>query len=177
MTFPRPARWKRQFQARNEFWTPRVSKTGPDRTMLGVVWVPRDSLFASACRGKGKFRALWECSRCLFTLPVEEKLISGFPMRPKSGPLGVIWIPCDCVFPLPVEAKAIAGSLGMLAMASFPCLSKKRRFQGSPRIRMMDASFDPLRLPFLPPCREKHLGQGSPGMLTIAFSPCLSRNL
>ena len=98
-------------------------------------------------------------------------------MRPKSGPLGVIWVPCDCLFPLPVEEKAIAGSLGMLAMASFPCLSRKRRFQGSPRIRMMDASFDPLRLPFLPPCREKNLGQGSPGMLTIAFSPCLSRNL
>ena len=35
----------------------------------------------------------------------------------------------------------------------------------------MDASFDPLRLPFLPPCRGKNLGQGSPGMLTIAFSP------
>ena len=95
-----------------EFWTPRVSKTGPDRTMLGVVWVPRDSLFASACRGKGKFRALWECSRCLFTLPVEEKLISGFPMRPKSGPLGVIWVPCDCLFPLPVEEKVIAGLPG-----------------------------------------------------------------
>ena len=91
--------------------------------------------------------------------------------------MGVIWVPCDCLFPLPVEEKAIAGSLGMLAMASFPCLSRKRRFQGSPRIRMMDASFDPLRLPFLPPCREKNLGQGSPGMLTIAFSPCLSRNL
>ena len=63
-----------------EFWTPRVSKTGPDRTMLGVVWVPRDSLFASACRGKGKFRALWECSRWPFPPACRGKgLFGSFP--------------------------------------------------------------------------------------------------
>ena len=145
--------------------------------MLGVVWVPRDGLFPLPVKENDISGLSGNARDGLFTLPVEEKLISGFPMRPKSGPLGVIWVPCDCLFPLPVEEKAIAGSLGMLAMASFPCLSRRRRFQGSPRIRMMDASFDPLRLPFLPPCREKNLGQGSPGMLTIAFSPCLSRNL
>ena len=178
MTFPRPAGWKRHFQAQNSSFGHLGS---PKRGLIGRCWASFGSRAIAFLRlpveEKASSGLSGNARDGLFTLPVEEKLISGPPMRPKSGPLGVIWVPCDCLFPLRVKEKAIAGSLGMLAMASFPCLSRKRRFQGSPRIRMMDASFDPLRLPFLPPCREKNLGQGSPGMLTIAFSPCLSRNL
>ena len=79
--------------------------------MLGVVWVPRDSLLPLPVEEKASSGLSGNARDGLFTLPVEEKLISGPPMRPKSGPLGVIWVPCDCLFPLPVEEK-----LGPLAL-------------------------------------------------------------
>ena len=71
------------------------------------------------------------------------------------------------------------GSLGMLAMAFSPCLSRERRFQGSPRmpksgpLRMLDAGFDPSRLPF---SRLGPPGQGS--LLGIRVSdPGVSKGL
>ena len=58
------------------------------------------------------------------------------------------------------RALQLQGSLGRLAMAFSPCLSRERRFQGSPRmpksgpVRMLGAGFDPSRLHFPPPCRR-----------------------
>ena len=73
-----------------------------------------------------RFWALFGVPRdCLFPLPVEEKAISGHPRNAHEG-----------LFPLPVEEKAISGSPG--------------RPKSSPFRMILDAGFDPSRLP-LPP--------------------------
>ena len=65
-------------------------------------------------------------------------------MRHKSSLLGVIWVPCDFLFLLPVEEKAIAGLSGNARDGFVPCLSRERRFEGTPRmpksgpLRMLD---------------------------------------
>ncbi len=82
-------------------------------------------------------------------------------MRPKSSLLGVIWVPCDFLFLLPVEEKAIAGLSGNARNGFFPLPVEEKALSGSPRrpksgpLLMMDASFDPLRLHFPPPCQGK----------------------
>ena len=98
--------------------------------MLGVVWVPRDSLLASACQGKGKFRALWECSRWPFHLACRGKANFRVPHEAQERPVGRnldplrLRFPFACrgksncrvsgdarngLFPLPVEEKALSG--------------------------------------------------------------------
>ena len=101
--------------------------------MLGVVWVPRDGLFPLPVEEKASSRFSGNARDGLFPLPAEEKLISGTPMRPKSGPVGVIWVPCNCLFLLPVEEKAIARLSGNARNGLFPLPVEEKALSGFPQ--------------------------------------------
>ena len=83
---------------------------------------------------------------CLFPLPVEEKAISGLPGNAR-----------DCLFPLPVEEKAISGSPG--------------RPKSSPFRMILDAGFDPSRLPLPPWGDEKVTREAAVASSRLPFPP------
>ena len=133
LTFPRPAGWKRHFQAQNSSFGHLGS---PKRGLIGRCWASFGSRAIAFLRLPVKEKPSSGLSGnardSLFTLPVEEKLISGFPMRPKSGPLGVIWIPCYCVFPLLVEEKQLQGLWGCSQWPLSPACRGKGAFRVPP---------------------------------------------
>ena len=93
---------------------PWVSKSGPVRTIWGVIWGPSRLPFPPAYRGKGYFRAPWECSRWPFPLPVEEKALSGPPQEAQHRP----------------SSDDSGCQLWLLVIAFTPCLSRKRPSHG-----------------------------------------------
>ena len=60
-----------------EFGIPRVSKRDSRRSMLGVVWVPRDGRFPLPVEENAISGLSGHARDGLFPLPDEEKVISG----------------------------------------------------------------------------------------------------
>ena len=88
--------------------------------MLGVVWVPRDSLFASACRGKSKFRALWECSRWPFHLACRGKANFRVAHEAQERPVGRNLGPLRLPFPSACRGKGNCRALWECSRWLFP---------------------------------------------------------
>ena len=143
--------------------------------------------FPPACRGKGYFRAPWECSRWPFPPACRGK---GTFRAPPGGPTPSLfrrfWMPAlaprDCLYPLPVEEKAISGLPGNARDGLFPLPVEEKALSGPPQEAQHRPSSDDsgcqlwlLVIAFTPCLSRKRLFQGSLGMLAMAFSPCLSR--